>query len=38
MGNNLKIITLLLGNNYTEYTFLLGNAAFEEIRIVRYYA
>lgn len=33
MGNNLKIITLLLWNNYTEYTFLLGNPAFEEIKL-----
>lgn len=33
MGNNLKIITFLLWNNYTEYTFLLGNPAFEEIKL-----
>lgn len=29
MGNNLELITLLLGNNYTEYTFLLGNPAID---------
>lgn len=33
MGNNLELITLLLGNNYTEYTFLLGNPAIVKITI-----
>ena len=34
MGNNLKLITLLLGNNSVEHTFLLGNPTFKIVLLL----